>query len=278
MAVTGNKHGACCWQCGLVGRPAVLESVVSASLARVCARATVCSGGPRAWADGCCCSSFCRGPPCVPDGTVTLPSLFKMLTYCLRQGFCSSSEFSSFGIAVCLKILITEHFGTTQPCAPNRCLPRSPQAAPRVKCRVGRVPTQPKTRRGPCTPSLPEEAARFPRLPHSGCPELANIRGPCLLGLCRPPLSPGLLVLTGRVQSHRGLLGPAVPVLLRPATCCRRPRRASTLPAGRGRCRFSGSALCSVSSSRVTCPGADSLTVVVVLTLGSSSTVFSSSF
>lgn len=96
---------------------------------------------------------------------------------------------------------------------------------------------------------------RFPRLPRSGAPALADTRACARSRRCRPPLSAGTLVLlTGRVQSHRGPLGPA------------RSRaglgRAASLPARRARCRFSGSALCGFSSSRVPCPGAHSLTVV----------------
>lgn len=51
---------------------------------------------------------------------------------------------------------------------------------------------------------------RFPRLPRSGAPALADTRACARSRRCRPPLSAGTLVLlAGRVQSHRGPLGPA---------------------------------------------------------------------
>lgn len=51
---------------------------------------------------------------------------------------------------------------------------------------------------------------RFPRLPRSGAPALADTRACARSRRRRPPLSAGTLVLlAGRVQSHRGPLGPA---------------------------------------------------------------------
>lgn len=98
---------------------------------------------------------------------------------------------------------------------------------------------------------------RFPRLPRSGAPALADTRGLCPLQAVPAPTvrrNPGPPRRAGAEPPR-----PAGPGTLpgRPG-----PRRAASLPARRARCRFSGSALCGFSSSHVPCPGAHSLTVV----------------
>lgn len=122
-----------------------------------------------------------RAPLC-PGWRCYSPTFFKMFTYGLRQAFRVVLTFAHF--AVCLQILVTEHFGTTSPRAPNTGLPCSPQVAPRAAWRVGRVPTRPETTRTlRCRLCLrrADVRPRFPRLPRSGSPALADTRGLCPL-------------------------------------------------------------------------------------------------